>query len=506
MFPRALAFQFGYTCSGLGRWIEENNRCRRALDCPYHSKKTDYPLGAMLPFPKSAPGSSRDALVPNIIHQFRFNSRDRPGRWISPWNDVFVKANPGWTHKLWTYESLKVLGGFFCTNMYPPSGRQMDSDTIILLALEVLFKQGGYYVPLSTLYSGGACAEGKSGFPPNSTGDLAVYDSIICCPPRSAGALAAIKACYDKGKPRLPLSSSTGLSNITEQSYSDAITAYARFPEGSRFLGASELFFSTNTSSAKGATGAELSAMLFGYDSQVPCRTIDSSSLALVRACRQQAAFIFDAQMALYPSMVDAIAGFIYKATQTCESWDYILVGMEWSAGVAEELFYKAIGPFRDQKVTYLALCISPGNATGLPESFEKSNDIAEHVLGHFDTKEVMVGVVRFADTEEVSSIYRAMPVVQSTFSQICNHDIPSWDRDETEIHGRLLKGLVGGQVSYEISADEENRIMYRAFNPDGGLNCEIKIIVGPAGRHLVDYARVFYDHAVVFEGTQISV
>lgn len=35
-FPKALMFQFGYTCSGLEGWVKKNNCCQYG-QCPYHS-------------------------------------------------------------------------------------------------------------------------------------------------------------------------------------------------------------------------------------------------------------------------------------------------------------------------------------------------------------------------------------------------------------------------------------------------------------------------------------
>lgn len=471
------------------------------MECPYHSKKKDYPLGPLIPFPSDQSGSSRDPDTPKVIHQFRFTDR-APTRWTSTWSEAFVNANPGWTYKSWNYDSLRKLGGFFCSNMYPPEGRHMDEDTILLLALEILYKQGGYYVPLSTTYNP-AAGDASTCLP--LRGDIKSVDGIVGCPPASPGALSAIRACYNTGKPSLPRSVSAN-GSIVRQGFGDSIAAYASFPEGSRYLGASEIFFSSRTSAPRGAAGADISAMVFGYDCQVPCRMVSTEDLTAVRKCTTSAVFVTDAQMALYPNLFDVIPGFIYRAGNEFGHWDYIVVGMEWCAGRDGEDLFKACGPFRDEKMTYFAVICNDGNAAGLPETFADSNAVTETVLGHFNNKNVLIGAVRFAETEEISSIYRSMPIVEHSFHKMCGHTIPSWDRDETEIHGRLLKGLRGGQLAFEISVDEEKRIMYRAFNPDGGLNCEAKINVGPAGRHVVEYGRVFFDHTIIFEGNQIAL
>lgn len=424
--------------------------------------------------------------------------------------DGFCASNPGFVHKVWTYESLAKLGGFFCSNMYPaPGGARMDRDTILLLALEILYQQGGFYVPLSTVYKSPPGDESvDSGFPPltTSNGGLMKLGPILGCVADATGALEAIKMVYATGKPGLSQKTSKGSSvpsNICDQGYGDEFTAYTSFAEGSRFLGAEDIFFATKTKSPRGADGAGHIALAYAYDCQAPLQPVDYGSLSGLRSSPDtgKSLFVVDAQMAMYPNLLDTVPGFIYNATQSFgDDWSYLVIGMEWNTGADEEVVYKASGPFRVDGMTYVAIVVNEGKKTSLPESFLSGDGVVEDVLGKFDKEAVLCGAVRFAHTEEVSSIYRAMPVVQSVFSSL-GHQIPSWDRDETEIHGCLLKGMRGGQMAFELSVDGEKRIMYRAFE-DGGLNCEIKINQNATGRQLVDYFRVFRDHQVVLEGT----
>lgn len=515
-FPDSIGFQFGYSCSGLSEWVKNNNRCRRALECPHHQKKTDYPLGAIRPFPADAPAKS-SAPMTRIIHQFRLSDAAPPARWVASW-DAFCAENDGFEHKIWTHESLAEVGEFFCANMYPAkAGRSMDEDTILLLALEILYKQGGYYVPLSTLYTGDSpssklgarkAVDDIHGLPVPSSGEVLRVGSMLASRATGEGALAAIRACYDTGKPRLPPSNDARTSGIVNQGYGDDLVAYSSFAEKSQFLGAAEILFSTKTASPRGASGAEQSAIAFAYQCQTPLSPVSYGSLSSVREAGTdvRTLFVTDAQMALYPGLFEAVPGFIYDAEQMEPDWSYILIAMEWETGVDEQVVCCAESKSRSDAATHVAVILREGKKSQLPPSFEGSDAIADWYLGKQGEEVVMFASVRFAHSEEVSALYRAMPVVASVFNTICGYSIPLWDRDETEIHGSLLKGFFGGQMAFELAVDQERRIMYRAFSPTGGLNCEIKINQGVGGRHVVDYARVFADHEVVFEGQQIAV
>ena len=90
------------------------------------------------------------APIPTIIHQFAFQN-GKPQRWMDSWAQAFCQQNPGWTYKCWTtMEELK--GDYFCCNLYSDQAWQMEEPAMKLLALEVLYKHGGYHVPLAIPY------------------------------------------------------------------------------------------------------------------------------------------------------------------------------------------------------------------------------------------------------------------------------------------------------------------------------------------------------------------
>jgi hypothetical protein len=70
---------------------------------------------------------------------------------MDSWAQAFCQQNPGWTYKCWTtMEELK--GDYFCCNLYSDQAWQMEEPAMKLLALEVLYKHGGYHVPLAIPY------------------------------------------------------------------------------------------------------------------------------------------------------------------------------------------------------------------------------------------------------------------------------------------------------------------------------------------------------------------
>merc|ERR1712127_988455 len=154
-FPESYAFQFGYTCSGLEGWVANSIR-RATLDnfwlekCP-SLKELQWPLGKLVPMPEQAAATDPPGAIPKVIHQFALQGA-RPQRWMDTWANDFCQQNPGWSYKCWdSVEQLK--GDYFCCNVYSDQAWQMDELAMDLLALETLYKHGGYHVPLAVPFA-----------------------------------------------------------------------------------------------------------------------------------------------------------------------------------------------------------------------------------------------------------------------------------------------------------------------------------------------------------------
>lgn len=496
-FPDSLGLQFGYTCSNLGEWVRVNNKCKKCLDCPYHKKRTDYPFGAIEPFAQED-NCVEDADIPSTIHQFCFSSQP-PSRWIDTWAQKLCSKHSDWSHKLWTYEELLKEKSYFCAHMYPEAGRHMDEETMRLLALEILFKYGGYYVPLTTLHTDTEDASGERSFPPRAKKGFAVTGTIMGSAKQSLSCLKLVKSFYTLGKHTKVASTSHPCADVVEMGVSDAIVSYQSYPIGSRFLGASRVLFPSN---GKHAAAAMSRALLFSYDAQVPC--YDGKDLSVLFESDDSAVIFIDADVMKYQRVVDEIAGLIYKTQQQDANWDYVVTAFEWNTGFNDETVERAHAPYLCDSAHSFAVVVNTGRAAQLVGC--EPAQLIETVLHMHNNRRVYVGTVRFAENESLSAVHTAMPVVRDVFLRIAGHHVPDWECDEREEHGRLLKGVRGGRLAYEISVDDERRIMYRAFNDDNGMNCEAKISQGFGGHHVVEHARVYFDHTIVYEGNQVCL
>lgn len=153
-FPKCLMFQFGYTCSGLEGYVRSRNRCKKARLCPFHSKK-EWPLGPFREVPSATQVEERFAAagrpaVPRVVHQLVFEGVigvGDPQRWRQTWWEGFARsALPPFEYRTWSKKDLQGRG-WLCANLYV---EPFDDQAVLALMLEVLFEEGGYYVPLST--------------------------------------------------------------------------------------------------------------------------------------------------------------------------------------------------------------------------------------------------------------------------------------------------------------------------------------------------------------------
>lgn len=388
----------------------------------------------------------------------------------------------------------------------------MDDETLALLAFEILCEEGGWIVPLSTLYvrSSVSPSVAAAPFPPSSLlphDGLIVMGSIIGSVAGGKAVLDALWAYFDTGKCKTHLldaleTPSSPASTVLDMQVSDSITSYTAFADGSRFLGAEKVFL-WSESNIDQHTVAQV--LLFAYDCQAPFQASVGSSLDALRET-EESFVMFSPAIALYPQVMDAIPGFIHNAKEADPNWDYVLISLQWETGEDAEVLTRVASTQRGDGPQNLGVIVNAGRASALPQNVSCLDEIVDAVLELHHTKNVYLGTVRHAHVKEVSVIFAAMPVIAQVFMKIAGHEIPSFERDETETHGNLLKGLRGGQLAFEISVDDERRIMYRAFNDDGGMNCECKIKQGLNGRHVVDHARVFFDSAIIYEGSNVAI
>ncbi|KAA8494817.1 Inositol phosphoceramide mannosyltransferase 3 [Porphyridium purpureum] len=207
-FEAAQFLQFGYTCSNLEQWIATNNICKIAEQCPYHCKISDWPFGKKAsiqnirdryvrprPSEPSETGAVLNATVLDcgnrIIHHFVF-ADDAPERWITSWiGPNFTKCfgTSAWDVRRWTLRELEIEGlssPFLGSNLYRTAnadgvGVVMGDFELTLLALEILLRYGGLFVPVTAILGKTVVRQPSAdlfGFvPPRFAGDLIYSDA-----------------------------------------------------------------------------------------------------------------------------------------------------------------------------------------------------------------------------------------------------------------------------------------------------------------------------------------
>jgi len=470
-------------------------------------------MGPIVPFPEDEDSCEIKGDIPKVIHQVCF-SKDRPTRWIDTWKVNFCGANPGWKHRLWTYEDLRnEKEGYFCSHLYPDQHRHFDEDTLKMLMLEILYKHGGYYVPLTSIYDeSSADNAGEKVFPPveKKNGALAGSNGgIVGSIKNGLACMKMIKSTYSLGKmPKIHQSSTTTSTDVKPMDIADSTTAYLAYPTGSRYLGVSKVIVSNDTAADLAST------IVYAYDAQVPiriCKTNDELLAAVIENSDESAVVLTDcgSNITRNPHVMDSIAGLIYQTEQTNKDWNYLTLSIQWNTGCSDHEIRAVNDAALPEELHCFGVVLNAGNsADDLVGSNDGNSHIIERILSMHSDKRVYSGIVKFTHDKCMSALYSSMPVVSEVFSKIANHTIPPWDcADEREMHGRLMKGTRnGGQLAFELNVDDNNNIFYRAFNDDGALNCEIRINQGLAGKHVVEHARVYYDHTIVYEGSQVRV
>ena len=507
-FPHSYAFQFGYTCSGLEGWVANSIR-RCTLDnfwlekCP-QLKDLSWPLGRMKLLPPESQTPPTQGPIPKVIHQFAFQGA-KPDRWIQSWATEFCKANPGWSYKCWT-SIAELKGDYFCCNMYSDQAWQMDALAVRLLALEVLFKHGGYYVPLAVPWTAyphkfktlkGVNVEELSMDPNDeascfSSSNLEsgfVDEEGLCI----VGSAKGAGACLDKIKSMMMLGKPA--KNDRFLSYPDSVTSYLDFPTWTRFMGAEEMY------DLCAEVRSDKAMASWSYDTVVPCYRLARGEREALRSSDRRALVITDPELFYYKDLMDSIPGKISTLDQQHGSWQIMLLAIEWETGEAGLTLYPLTCGARPRSLLYVGMVINKGWAKLLPAldpivDFQK--ELYEHVTNRWQNLKVHVGCEKFVHDRKLANIYRAIPSIQHAFRTLANHE-PPLDFDSQERSGNTIKGMRNGQICFELQVDDERRATFRAFNDDGGINCEARVVSGGNGNR-VEWMKVFYNHAIVFE------
>lgn len=477
-------FQFGYTCSGLSQWVAENNKCKQAHDCSYHAN-VEYPLGKLRQFPKKNLVPDTKATIPQVIHQFAFQENKQPVRWTSTWKDGFCPAN-GFRYESWSWQRLKdEIGSFYCANLYDKN--RLDSFSLKMLALEILEKKGGYYIPLSTIFVGDKDdPEAESAVFGDGTG---IFERGSVRGSAAGNCLPIIKESYDTGSVA-EADDSLPIAYVSDMRHGDDVAATAEYKDGSRFLGAGEIYYFPKGESESRLVFSAHAALTWAYDCQVPIYRYpkEAQVISRIRESNKRLIVITDEQFGLFSSLVNELPGVMYRLDQEGKEWDFILFSMEWEVDGGGLDVYQASSPFKPPTARYLGFIANEGVSKTL------SSISIEDILGRVDSGRIFVASEKSRHSAKLASIFRTMGSIEGA-SRTLTGFTPNFHRDNDEVHDNLFKGFRDGQLAFEVQIDDEQRVMFRSWN-GGCIDCECRVQADMNGLS-VDFLRIYSDGQV---------
>ena len=287
---------------------------------------------------------------------------------------------------------------------------------------------------------------------------------------------------------------------VLDMGFSDDISSFISFKNTSRFLGASEIYFVPKKTSEPDQRSNLNTAILWGYDCQVPMWQLPTSTdiVDSIRRTEQRAVVITDSQFGAHSSLINEIPGIIYKFDQEKTDWDYIVLNVEWEVDHDGLDIYTATSPFKAPTANYVGFIVNTEAASKIEST------AIEDVLGKFDKLKVYVASEKSRHTAKLCTIYKAMPMIEEACLKLADF-YPNFSRDQDEVHENLLKGFRNGQLTFELQVDDEKRAMFRSWSENNGINCECKIMPG-VNAIAVEWLRVYHDQTVVHESVGTTV
>eukprot|EP00276_Gloeochaete_wittrockiana_P002731 CAMPEP_0184671224 /NCGR_PEP_ID=MMETSP0308-20130426/85371_1 /TAXON_ID=38269 /ORGANISM="Gloeochaete witrockiana, Strain SAG 46.84" /LENGTH=447 /DNA_ID=CAMNT_0027118309 /DNA_START=1798 /DNA_END=3141 /DNA_ORIENTATION=+ len=419
-----------------------------------------------------------------------------PDRWMKTWHEDFIAGHPGWTYKNWTLEEIKN-GTFFCTNLYANGDQSLDRLAASLLGLEIIYQHGGYLVPQSVVWKSGEEACGPE--PSTALGFFEASSGVVGGCIESAEALDRIRNLYEgkqmsgEDQQHTKIIARGSFGSEMCKGYSHALLSNLSYPEWSRFLGA-EVIFDLVANDATDST-----IVLWAYDSNVPCERI-GSKWDTVRAFSGRSILVLDPFLFHYVSLWDSIPKFVLDLDAQHPGWKFLVLCLEWETGEDIIVTYRTTVPCLSPRARAVAVIVN-AHAGSLIPSTPAVSAIVGSILSLHGSVPVFVGCQKFPQTKELSDIFAAVAPVRNAFRTIANHEAP-FVYDRHELHGRNWKGFLANRLSFELIMEDDGRTLYRSWNDDGNLNCEIKMTTRGMSGKSVEWVKVYYGSKIVFEAT----
>jgi len=376
----------------------------------------------------------------------------------------------------------------------------LDDHAVTTLMLEVLFEEGGFYVPLSSLHQAG---QSQDSFFLESTEDDAPSfvegnGGVIGSAKGSPECYRQLMAFYDKGAvPPMAPPTPAG-PRILQMGFRDGTVCRARYSQQTRFLGASNV---VAFSGGAGDQSLELSSLGFAYECSVPCfaaRGIEAMKAA-IETVSAKAIFITDREFFQMESLKQELPGHLDSLGHS--GWDVALFGVEWGTGSEEVVIFPVAPggrPRNCQVAGFVANFPGSANVAALRRSLQAAvteDGFDPSALFDF-AGQISLNFVaeKYAGSIEEARIFRNMPLVHRVFKQLADHD-PPMHFDHHELHGNLMKATIEGRNRFEMIIEPSGGIMFRCWNDDNSTNCEMKM-----NSAVVEWMKIYCDHQVARE------
>uniref|UniRef100_A0A7S1AG96 Alpha 1,4-glycosyltransferase domain-containing protein n=1 Tax=Noctiluca scintillans TaxID=2966 RepID=A0A7S1AG96_NOCSC len=500
-FTECLMFQFGYTCSGLEGYVKRKNRCRKARKC-YHHSRSSWPFGEFRPLLQlhdvewECQHEPAISGIPRVIHQLVWDGVDScsdPVRWRETWWSGFRNKHLGFEYRAWSKKDL-MGRKWFCANLYL---EPLDDQASLALMLEVLFNEGGFFVPLSTLYTADHELNHTLNMSPGAD-FLEAGAGIVGAVKGSPGCYKRLMEVYDGG--------SAGIMpfeqfdpDVVRMGFWDGTVSQCMFAAQTQSLGAGQIVALAD----QGGDGClERACLQWAYECQVAC--LAPHGQIDPRMFQHGVVFVTDYDFFQLRNLQVELPGLLCRLHQ--KEWDAMLFGCEWETGSDEVVLFEVTPGGRPRHCHVVGVVVNFPNARDTKllkqvfarcitdDGFDAEPFFSEQRLA------LMFGAEKYSGSLEYARLCRVLPLVQHCFSSLARHKVDV-DTDDRQTNGNRMKGFRHGSMLFELSVETHGNTLFRGWNANNSMICELKM----DGRH-IEWMRVYRNNAVTFEALDEAV
>jgi len=209
---------------------------------------------------------------------------------------------------------------------------------------------------------------------------------------------------------------------------------------------------------------------------------------------------ITNEQLCRLRGLRDALPGLIANIDSECPEWDAIIVAAEWECGVDCTEPYRVTSGIFSPNSLIVGCVLNFDRAESLVESeMQNPDELISSLCRRHDEINLFCAVQKMAHNREMSLLFSSMSTIKDAFLRLSDHHAP-FEYQWSERHGNLLKFFRGeGNLAMEMASDPSGRVMYRSWNEDGGMNCEMKLNCGMRS-DIIEWAKIYFNHCVVHE------